>query len=89
MNNKMLVTEINKMKRLSGLSEDKYTIDTDCREEVGITVGLIDSIISTCRVLRPRLSDDSDQITGALEDLYDDEDLKYILDYLKKSKSDD
>lgn len=81
-----IITEINRIKRLSGIVEDKQTINTDCREEVGITVGLIDSLISTCRVLRDRLTTNSDEVIGALQDLYDDEDLKYILNFLDEDK---
>lgn len=84
-----IIKEINRIKKLSGLNESKQVIDTDCREEVGITVGLIDSLISTSRVLRDRLTTDSEEIIGALQDLYDDEDLKYILDFLKHKNNTD
>ncbi len=53
-------------------------IKTDCREGIGITVGLIDSIITQCRLLNKRdLS--SKEVQEALKDLIDDEDLKSIL----------
>lgn len=55
---------------------------TDCRSEIGITIGLVDSLISICRILKPRLKDDDD-ILGALADLRDDEDLAAILSYGK------
>ena len=58
-------------------------LTTDCREDVGITVGLIDSLISISRVLRHRLSND-ENILGALEDLSDDEDLRFILNFSKE-----
>ena len=51
---------------------------TDCRTEDGITIGLIDSIITIARVLRVRnLS--SVEIQEALEDMINDEDLAYLL----------
>jgi hypothetical protein len=51
---------------------------TDCRSEEGITVGLIDALITLARVLRSRdLS--TDAIHGALVDLTHDEDLAYLL----------
>jgi len=57
---------------------------TDCRSETGITVSLIDSLISISRVLAPRLKkikgrELSKPILEALDDLYQDEDLLYIL----------
>lgn len=46
---------------------------TDCRDEVGITVGLIDGVISIMRILVTRdLSDP--EVKEALQDLRDDED---------------
>lgn len=53
-------------------------IKTDCREEIGITVGLIDSIITQCRILRKRKLD-SKEVKEAFKDLLDDEDLQFIL----------
>jgi hypothetical protein len=58
-------------------------MDTDCRSEVGITVGLIDSLIFICRILSKRdLSNVS--ITEALLDLQSDEDIKEIFNSKKK-----
>ena len=51
---------------------------TDCREEIGITVGLIDSIITQCRILSKR-DLTSKEVKEAFKDLQDDEDLKFIL----------
>lgn len=52
---------------------------TDCRTEEGITVGLIDSLISIARVLSKRnLS--SSEIKEALQDLREDEDVNVIFD---------
>lgn len=53
----------------------------DCRSEEGITIGLIDSLISISRVLRPRLdrSNMTESVQDALFDLIGDEDLDYIL----------
>ncbi len=56
---------------------------TDCRSADGITVGLIDSIMSICRVLAPRLHGFDNRIDGpiteALEDMGCDGDLNSIL----------
>ena len=50
----------------------------DCRSETGITIGLIDSIISISRILVNRDIRDPD-IIEALKDLQNDEDLKSLL----------
>lgn len=61
--------------------DDSYT---DCRNDDGITVGLIDGLISILRVLKNRdLS--PEEVKQALLDLSDDEDLKYLLTALRKS----
>lgn len=56
---------------------------TDCRTDNGITVGLIDGLISIARILKDRLCDDPDVI-AALKDLQDDEDIKAILNFKSK-----
>jgi hypothetical protein len=54
------------------------TIQTDCRSDDGVTVGLIDALISVARVLKDRdLS--SVEVQEALEDLRGDEDIRFIL----------
>lgn len=71
-----------------GISDES---STDCRSEIGITVGLVDSIISISRILKPRLKDD-EAIMGAIADLRDDEDLAAIVNYapaIDKEKEDD
>lgn len=60
--------------------EKKGEHTTNCRSEIGITVGLVDSLISICRILKPRLKDD-EAILGAIADLRDDEDLAAIVNY--------
>jgi hypothetical protein len=57
----------------------------DCRSEEGVTVGLIDAMISIARVLCPRLeryhdADDSN-ILEALKDLASDEDIARIVSW--------
>jgi hypothetical protein len=53
-------------------------IQTDCRSDDGVTVGLIDALISVARVLKDRdLS--SVEVQEALEDLRGDEDIRFIL----------
>jgi hypothetical protein len=56
---------------------------TDCRSEEGITVGLIDSLIVTARVLAKR---DllSPAIIEALRDLASDEDVERIMTEAKR-----
>lgn len=56
-----------------------YNITTDCRSEEGVTVGLIDSLISICRVLATH-DLDSYNASEALLDLIEDEDFNKILD---------
>lgn len=54
------------------------SIETDCRTEVGITVGLIDALISICRVLAKRdLS--SHEVLQSLVDFGSDEDFQRIV----------
>lgn len=54
------------------------TIETDCRSEEGITVGLIDSLISISRVLSKR-DFSSRAVQESLCDLFGDEDFNTIL----------
>lgn len=51
---------------------------TDCRSVEGITVGLIDSIITAARVLRGR-DQSSEAVAMALEDLRADEDVRAVM----------
>lgn len=51
---------------------------TDCRSDVGVTVGLIDSLISIGRILARRDFTDP-AVAEALADLRDDEDMRAIL----------
>lgn len=53
-------------------------IYSDCRSEEGITIGLVDALISISRILSKR-DLNSPQIKEALKDLVGDEDLKFIL----------
>lgn len=57
----------------------------DCRSEEGVTIGLIDALISIARVLSKRDLDASDQIREALLDLRNDEDIKRIIAELAQS----
>lgn len=58
----------------------------DCRSEEGITIGLIDAIISICRILSPRLEmgTTTDSINEALMDLSNDEDMKNVIAWTDK-----
>lgn len=54
--------------------------NTDCRTEEGITVGLIDSLITISRVLAPILKKElPPSVREALSDLQSDEDLAFIM----------
>lgn len=46
----------------------------DCRSEAGVTIGLIDAIISIARIVAKRDFKDP-EVQEALMDLYDDDDL--------------
>jgi len=63
--------------RLTDLKEKE--IDTNCREEIGITVGMIDGLIAQLRVLRDR-DMDSKEVREVLKDLGDDEDFQWLCD---------
>lgn len=52
----------------------------NCRSEDGITVGLVDAVIATCRVLAPRLAkNESAAVLRALLDLRSDQDAVGII----------
>jgi hypothetical protein len=51
---------------------------TDCRDEVGVTVGLVDALITLLRVLAQRDLTPS-PVQEALADLRQDEDLQVII----------
>lgn len=63
--------------RLTDLKEKE--IDTNCREEIGITVGMIDGLIAQIRVLRDR-DIDNEEVREVLKDLGDDEDFAWLCD---------
>ena len=54
------------------------TTYTDCRSEVGITVGIIDAIIMLCRLLHGR-DMSGDEVAQALQDLGHDENFAGLL----------
>lgn len=54
------------------------TTYTDCRSEIGITVGIIDAIITLCRLLRGR-DMSGDEVDQALQDLRHDENFANLL----------
>lgn len=51
----------------------------DCRSEEGITIGLIDAMISIARVLARRDLEESQAVKEALADLHADEDIALIM----------
>jgi hypothetical protein len=64
-------------KNLPHADGEPVEIVTDCRSETGVTVGLVDSLITTCRVLAPR-DMQSVEVQEALKDLFGDEDFAVI-----------
>lgn len=57
-------------------------ITTDCKSPDGITVGIIDAIITLCHLLQSR-SIDSQEAKEALRDLLTDDSFKYLFsDYV-------
>lgn len=54
---------------------------TDCKSEDGITVGLIDALISVARILKHR-DKKSVEVVEALKDLRADEDIAFLLEEL-------
>lgn len=71
------------MKFLKNLIEGK--IDADCREETGITVGLLDGLIAQIRVIRERDTSNKD-VVEVFKDLADDEDFDWLIDQVKKHR---
>ena len=65
------------MRFLKYLIYEAETINTDCREERGITVGLLDGLIAQIRILRDRDTDHKDVIE-VFKDLADDEDFEWL-----------
>lgn len=63
---------------------------SDCREETGIAVGLVDGIIADLRCLRRDYAHviTEPAMVEALRDLSDDEDLKWLLEFLPKQDTD-
>lgn len=53
-------------------------ISSDCRSEIGVTLGLVDAIISVARVLAKRDLSHPD-VLEVLKDLRADEDVAYLL----------
>ena len=58
-------------------------VHTDCRSEEGITAGLIDSLISICRVLSKR-DLHSFSVQQALADFISDEDVNTVIEKAKE-----
>ena len=67
--------------KLSDLKEKE--INTNCREEIGITVGMIDGLIAQIRVLRDR-DMNNEEVQEVLKDLGDDEDFQWLCDEVHK-----
>lgn len=60
------------------LDNTSFESSTDCRSDVGITVGLIDGIIAMARVLKSR-DQCSEEVQQALADLRADEDIAALM----------
>lgn len=73
----------------SGYMHYLYYMKTESHTETGITVGLIDAVLSISKILAPRprgIHDDRRwpaTIKAALSDLYEDKDVLYILTFIK------
>jgi len=59
-------------------------IATDCRNETGITVGLIDAIITLCRILKDRDLSPA-EVQESLRDLAADEDFTFLGDRMNEA----
>ncbi len=59
--------------------------ETDCRTDVGIAVGIVDALITQCRMLKrlPKEIVQSYEVQEALKDLSDDEDFNSIKELVK------
>lgn len=69
--------------KLKNILESEIT--TDCREETGITVGLLDGLIAQVRVIRKRnLS--SKEVVEVFKDLASDEDFEWLYKEIQKQK---
>jgi hypothetical protein len=55
------------------------TVNSDCRDDEGITVGLMDGIIAQIRILRDRKLDGK-EVKEVFKDLAADEDFKWLCD---------
>ena len=68
-------------------SSDAVETHTCCRSREGITVGLIDGIIASARVIRQREAQSahdgeySEAVTQALEDLRQDDDMNWLMNF--------
>jgi hypothetical protein len=70
----------------------------NCRSEDGVTIGLVDSIIFTSRVLAGGQLDyslhnvstlENQEVREALKDLYQDEDVQRVLEYAREVTEED
>lgn len=68
---------------LTELKESTST--TDCRSDIGVTVGLIDGIIAQLRVLKTRDMSSKD-VNEVLLDIKDDEDFKWFINTINQVK---
>jgi hypothetical protein len=60
-------------------------IDADCRDAIGVTVGLLDGLIAQIRVIRERDTENKD-VTEVFKDLADDEDFDWLIAQVKKHR---
>ncbi len=61
---------------------------TDCRSNTGITVGIIDAIVTLCRLLHGR-DMDTPEIVEALKDIGSDEDFSRLLHHIRDTVQND
>ncbi len=66
------------IEKLAGIYIEPRGCTTDCRLENGVTVGLIDAIISIARILRKRDFND-EAVKEAILDFKSDEDINFLI----------
>ena len=76
-----LYDDYKKKYSIEGLTEEQIS----CRSDEGITVGIVDSIITNLRLFKGR-DQSPHEVKEALLDVADDPDFEYFLDALEKAK---
>jgi hypothetical protein len=72
------MTTLKRKARVITTDGDSHHITVDCRSEEGITIGLLDTIMTCCAVLKGRDLSHA-QVAEALKDLRSDEALRALM----------